>query len=964
VGTPLRTIGPVISIGRISAGDAAGYYLEKQAGCDLDYYTGEGESRGRWLGDGARALGLDGPLDEVGEHVLRALLSGFGPAGDSLVGPVLRADPRSRLDAAPLIRALESVRQQRGGADLLGEGTLVSKVEAAAVSLDDGRAATLPVEVVGQVAQLAGLDPVALYRGADGTDVYGEALRYAGAQVDVRRPGLDVTVSAPKSVSFLYGLGDPAVARAARSAHHVAVGEVISYLQRHAATAVRGHYRGAGSATRIATDGLIVAMFEHRTSRAGDPQLHTHLVIPNLVRGIDRRWSAMNTAAIYKHARTASSLYHAVLRGELTRQLGVDWTPIRRGIADIHGIPRPVIDRFSKRRTQVVDAMERRGTRGPKAAQAACLATRPPKKPEQPSTLRSRWQAEAAAAGVTAETLGRAFNAIAVPGEPNLGVLAGHLFGADGVTADQTTFTRQELARAVCEALPAGMPVRLADIDRLVTALIAHPDVVPILGDDAAERRYSTRELLETEQTALQLATEPPACPVGVTTMRRISAVLDRTDLSAEQKVMVHALVTSGRRVDVVAGPAGCGKTAALAIAHRAWAHANHPVRGATVSWLAAQQLEAATYIPTRSLAQTMRHADLHGLPAGVVLVLDEASLVNTRTLAKLLHHVHAADGKLVLVGDPYQLPEIGAGGLFAALAQSGDAIRLSGNQRQQAKWERAALQQLRGGDIIGALDAYLDNGRIHTAPDHDDLLAGIATAYAAAKDRGEDVLVLAGRRADVSRLNRTIREHLTETGRLGSHEVTVQLADGHRSYRTGDQVLVTVNDRTRGLLNGSRATVTAADTKTGSVQVQLENDRRITLDSDWLTTGNLAHGYAVTVHKAQGLTIDTALVYGVGPLTHEHAYVALSRGRVSNHIYVAADAIDAPECGPRAQPADQDDQALTAELLERISTSRRQRIANSYRLVDEPARGRFDDWTRRLVNENPVQDRAHGRSM
>jgi conjugative relaxase-like TrwC/TraI family protein len=782
VGTLLRTIGSVISIGRISAGDAAGYYLEKQAGCDLDYYTGEGEARGRWLGDGARLLGLDGPLDEAGEQALRALLSGCGVNGDRLVGQVLRADPRSRLDAEPLIRALSAVSTSRGGAALVGEPKLAEAVQAATSRIDEGRSATMDVGLVGQVAAAAALDAVAIYRGVDGTDVYGAALAHTGAKVDVRRPGLDVTISAPKSVSLLYGLGSPTVASAVRSAHDTAVGEVINYLQRHAATGARGHHGRGRVAPRIGTDGLIVAAFDHRTSRAADPQLHTHLVIPNLVRGADGRWSAMNTAAIYRYARTASSLYHAVLRGELTRQLGVGWTSMSRGVADVHGIPRPVIDRFSKRRSQVVEALHRRGTGGAKAAQAACLATRPAKKHEQPTALRQRWQDEAAAIGIDAGQLVEAvLGAAATPDVPAVDVLARHLFGPDGLTADHTTFTRQELARAVCEALPAGTPVRLADIDRLVLTLLAHPDVLPV-AVGGGERRYTTRELLETEQAALRLAVEPPPTRVGVTRMRRIGAVLERTELSAEQKAMVDALLTSGRRVDVVAGPAGSGKTAALAMANRAWAHAGHPVLGATVSWLAAEQLQAATGIPTSSLTTTMHRADRIGLPHGGVLVLDEASLVNTRTLARLLRHVHAANGKLVLVGDPHQLPEIGAGGLFATLAQSEDAIQLTGNQRQREPWERDALLHLRTGNVLDALDAYLHRGRVHDEPTHADLLTRIAADFQAARTRTEDVLVLAARRTDVHRLNTVIREHLIDTGSLGKAELVVRVGDGNRA--------------------------------------------------------------------------------------------------------------------------------------------------------------------------------------
>ena len=950
----------MISIGRLApGGGAADYYLDKQAGCDLDYYTGAGEANGRWLGDGARPLGLAGRLDAAGEQALRGLLAGCGGDGQPLVKPVVRADPRGLLLAERLVCAVETVAPGRGGADLLGEGKPATTWDAAAAAVEAGKPATLPADVVAQVAAAAGLDPVALYSSVDGTDTFTAALGYAGAKVDVRRAGLDVTISAPKSVSLLFGLADPAIAAAARTAHDTAVSEVVAYLQRHAATAARGHQGDGKRATRICTDGLIAAAFDHRTSRAGDPQLHTHLVIPNLVRGADGRWSAMDTAAIYRHARTASSLYHAVLRGELTKTLGVGWTPVQKGIAELDGVPRSMIERFSKRRGQIVDEQVSRGWFSAKAAQVACLVTRPAKTHEAPTTLRARWRAEAADLGLDVEFLRRLTGATTSPLEPPLALLAAMLLGPDGVTAERTTFTRQDLAQAICEALPAGMPVRLPDVDRLVTAVVTHPDVLPV-ATDSAERRYTTRELVATEQHTLALAGSTRGHPARVIPRQQVQRLVASSGLNAEQQTMVGALLASCRRVDVVTGPAGSGKTAALAEAARLWTLVGRPVHGATLAWRAAQHLEAATGIPTRSVAATMRQADEKGLPPKVVLVLDEASLVNTRTLARLLDHVHAVDGTLVLVGDPYQLPEIGAGGLFAALADRDTTIRLTENQRQHQPWECDALGHLRSGETARALDSYVDHGRVHTTPTSNELLDRIAADYTAATARGEHVVVLAARRVDVNHLNGRIRDHLIETGRLGPDELRLHTERGDRAYRVGDQVLVTVNDRDRGLLNGTRAVVTAVHPRRGTVQVHTEHGQRVVLDRDWLAGGHVEPGYATTVHKAQGLTVDTTLIYGTGPLTREHAYVALSRGRQANHIYLAVDSLDYDICGPHVDDARRDETALAADLLERISTSTSHQLASSHFMPTVAQRDNGFDYIRDLIH-NHDNDRGYG---
>jgi conjugative relaxase-like TrwC/TraI family protein len=938
----------VISIGRVGAADAATYYLDRQAGCELDYYTGAGEPRGRWLGGGAIAVGLSGQLTGSDEELLKALLAGCGPDGARLVAPVLRADPRRRLPAEPLLHAIDSI-----GHEPLDRG-LAKPVEAAARRLAAGESPSLDVEVVRRVSEAIGVDPAVLYRSADGTDRYAAAAAHAGEQVDIRRAGLDVTVSAPKSVSVLYALGDPQVAAAARAAHEVAVGEVIAYLQRHAATAARGHQGGGQRADRIATSGLIVAAFDHRSSRAGDPQLHTHLVIPNVVCGVDGRWSAMDTAAVYRYSRTASSLYQAVLRGELTRTLGVDWTPVSKGIAEIAGVPRLVIDAFSQRRRQIVAAMARHGSSGPKAAQAACLDTRPAKLRTGQVALRERWAGLATTIGFPARRvrglLGQRSPAAAV----DVDLLASELFGPDGLTADRTTFTRQELARAICDTVPAGTPLKLSDVDRLVTTLIASVEVIPVATRDGCERRYTTRELLLVEQAALAAATAEPARPVGVASWMVRDGRLAFADLSDEQMTMVAALTSSGRRVDVVAGPAGSGKTAALAEANNIWTVSGHQVLGACVSWLAAEQLEAATGIPTVSLAKLLHDADRHGLPPGAIVVLDEASLVNTRTSHRLQQHVIAVDGKLTLIGDPHQLPEIGAGGLFAALADRPETIRLSGNQRQHEPWERDALRRLRDGDPVTALDAYTAHDRVHTAPSRADLLATIARDYAQHTDNGEDTLVLAARRRDVTALNSAIRRELVTTGRLGNRELVVASPDGVAAYRAGDRILVTVNDRQRGLVNGARGFITEVHPRSGRLELALDSGATVTLDQATLANGALTYGYAATVHKAQGLTVDTTLVYGLGPITKEHGYVALSRGRISNHLYLAEDTESPIDCAPPHASSDRRTRALTGELIQRLRDSRRQELAS---------RQQPDDPWRTLQRHARDQDRGFGRS-
>ena len=199
---------------------------------------------------------------------------------------------------------------------------------------------------------------------------FGAPLRDAASRARVA--GFDLTFSAPKSVSVVFGLGRPEMQAAVRQAHDAAVAQALGYVDRSAA-AVR---RGAGGLAVEQANGFVAAAFRHRTSRAGDPQLHTHVLIANLGRGPDGRWSALDGRRLYTHARTASFLYQAVLRGELSRSLHVQWTPVRDGIAEIDGVPREVLRAFSRRRADIEAALKQRGLSGGRAAEAAALATR------------------------------------------------------------------------------------------------------------------------------------------------------------------------------------------------------------------------------------------------------------------------------------------------------------------------------------------------------------------------------------------------------------------------------------------------------------------------------------------------------------------------------------------------------------------------------------------------------------
>lgn len=359
----------MISIGRLgNATAAADYYLERQAGCPLDYYTGAGERRGTWIGRGAAELGLTGELTGKGDDTFRGLLAGRGPDGRVLAGPVLRVDPRGRLDARPLIAAVRA--SEEGFLRSADPGSWhVFDILARQVDRSALASVTVRADIALAIGVTAGVDARAVYE-AVGLSV-DDALTHLDERIAVRRPGYDVVFSAPKSVSVVFGLAQAEVSQQVRVAHAIAVQQAMDYLELFVARGARGHQGGGQLAARVSSDGLVAVAFEHRSSRADDPQLHTHVVIANLLRGPDGQWTAIDSAALYRHQLTAGYVHQAVLRGELTRRLGGQWTPVHRGLAEIVGIPKALCRAFSQRRQAIEARLAEQGKAGMTAARQA-----------------------------------------------------------------------------------------------------------------------------------------------------------------------------------------------------------------------------------------------------------------------------------------------------------------------------------------------------------------------------------------------------------------------------------------------------------------------------------------------------------------------------------------------------------------------------------------------------------------
>ena len=359
-----------------------------------------------------------------------------------------------------------------------------------------------------------------------------------------------------------------------------------------------------------------------------------------------------------------------------------------------------------------------------------------------------------------------------------------------------------------------------------------------------------------------------------------------RPSLSDEQQAMVRHLTSSGNAVDVVVGRAGSGKTFALDAIRDAYETAGHRVIGTALSARAAKELQSGSGIPSQTIAslQSALSTGRARLDDKTAVVIDEAAMVGTRHLAALLADANRAGAKVIAVGDHRQLPEIEAGGLFRALADRLDTVTLVANLRQTDPVERAALVDLRHGRVDQALGRLARHGKITLADNGEALRDQLVADWAGHRDDGKHVVMAALRRADIADLNARAHTQLRNAGRLGPAVLTVDDVNFH----VGDVVLAHRNRYDLGILNGETAKVTGASAR--HLHLKVDGQRpKLAVPLEYIADGHLTHGYATTVHKAQGITCDIALLLGGDGLFQELGYTGLSRGRDRNQLYVVA---------------------------------------------------------------------------
>jgi conjugative relaxase-like TrwC/TraI family protein len=882
----------------LKAGQEA-YWLDQIARNREAYFSGRGESPGRFVGRAAAAAGLEGVASP---EQVRAMFQGLDPTtGDQRCAPLWRADPRSKLAAAPLLEALKAYAGEQGIEDLEAlarSKALKGDVRSVQAACRAGGSRRVKVETVERVCRkVLRIDPHELY--GEGFD---KAWQHKGKRVNERVQSFDHCFSSPKSVSLLAGGGGEQLRRQVAEARAEALEVGIGYLERHGIGVRRDHN---GTDRHQVTCGLVAVAFEHRQSRAGDPQFHTHVLVQNAAQGPDGRWTALDSDRLYAHLMAADHLYLAAERAALTERLGVQWGPVdeRSGAAEIVGLnDRALIERFSKRSEQLHEWLAEQGLSGIKASSAAALATRAPKEHgESEQSIYHRWRQELAEQGVGERQLAEVCRG--ERGRPatraELDAALTALAGPYGLTAEASTFTRAEVVDAFAKRLPLAHSASeaLSQVEAAADRFLEERAVRVARDRRLGVERYSTPELLALERQVVDGATARAGERCAVVRPELVRQVLDRHATAGEdQAAMVQDLCRGGDGVAVVVGRAGSGKTWTLGVAREAFELAGYQVLGCAPTGIATVGLADEGFTDARTVDRLL--LDLGKgrveLDDRSVLVVDEAAMVATRKLAPLLNHAHQAGAKVVLVGDDRQFAPIAAGGGFRALRLRLGASELTVNRRQVEAWEQRAIDDVRAGNLEQAIAAYAEHDRIQAFEAKDDRDRALVSDWWQAHQAGERPVIYAHRRAQVDQLNSVCQRLRADAGQLGHERLVV----GDRSFAVGDVVVLGANAKDRlGVVNGTTAVLQELDVQGRAMTVRTleeEPPRTVRLPG-WYLDAAVRPGqsrrvdlaYARTDMRSQGRTEQRALLALDGAEDMQGGYVQLTRSKQRTDLYL-----------------------------------------------------------------------------
>jgi len=716
---------------------------------------------------------------------------------------------------------------------------------------------------------------------------------------ETHQPGWDLTFSAPKSVSIVWAAADQTLREKISDAQLVAVKRAISFLENHAAFTRREH---AGQ-RREQVDGLVVATFEHETSRDLDPQLHTHSLVANIAPLSDGGWGTIISRDLYLWQKAAGATYRAELAYQLNR-LGLAVESDGASFC-LSCVPDYISQHFSKRANAIAESL----TQVSAASSASCIGdrvklfTRRTKELVERSVLLERWQSELNGLGVTTDFIDsqRCHRLVGMRVSEQLCIED----VCSALTERVAVFRVQDLYQLIAEKLQSSC-LPTMEIQNFAASVLADEELIPIGIDERHSQLFTTRQMLRVEQELVALATELFARNELKLTETIVQAAINLLEkgcgyaLSQEQRAALMDVCCNGD-LGILQGSAGAGKSSAMAALRHAYQSSGYAVIGATIAKRAADNLQEESGIPSFTIAKLLTDYERkrNHFSTADVLVIDEAGQIGTRELHKLLHLAVENNVKVILVGEDKQLDSIEHGGCLRYLSRRLNCSRIETIKRQRESWAREAVMQLRDGESEAALEAFRRRGLLNFCSDAHETKNSMVQAWNQFRLANPDKsnLLLAQKWADVNLLSDQVRKILQAEGSVDLNDVEVDcIVSEHRcryKFAAGDRIKFCKNDYRLQVSNGTFGTIKHVKANDGRIDfgVDLDDGRYITFnDFDYKNEDGrlpIALGYALTVYASQGTTIDgDVFVYWTNGMDRANSYVAGSRHKDNCHWF------------------------------------------------------------------------------
>jgi conjugative relaxase-like TrwC/TraI family protein len=714
-----------------------------------------------------------------------------------------------------------------------------------------------------------------------------------------RRVGFDITFSPDKSFGLLWARLDEENRRKLEETLHRSVEDTLSYVQSNVLdTCVRrGH---AGSITESPKD-LTFALFQHGASREQDPQPHVHAILMNFAQRQNGSYGAINEKALFQKQSEIRRVFNLTLAARLQGDLGIETEAHKDGVR-IKGISRDLCDVYSKRTHQIHEALDALGMTPQQAGKFAVLQTRVRKEASSDRDLLSQWQKEFDSQGFTEDKvsslLGKSM--MRAPSEEQEKAQIDACLAALG---ESTRNLNETQLRALVAEKFAGL-VTLEGLEEKVTRLKQDERLVT-LELLRGGKAYTTEEALSLEKKAIRIGVELGERSGHEVNTTSLKAILDRycqKGMSEEQRTATEHILKSSD-FSLLVGAAGTGKSYSLMAAREVLEASGYTVRGLAPTGKAAQNLEDASGIPSKTVDKFLHDAakEKDAFRPTDVVIVDEAAMLGNDKTRRLLEEIASSGAKIILVGDDKQLAPIERGRPFTSLKETVGAFEISTVRRQKHDWQRDAAGKIREGKVRDALLDYHERGLVH----HGSSWANVRDVLVEdwIKDRKEKPfdtqLVLASTREKAEGLNRAIRERLIAEEFLSTKreaKVNTLQNDGSfliKSFTENERIYFTKNDEKLGVKNGSLGTVEKISrVKRGVFEfgVKLDEGSSVFFRTD--KYASLSHGYATTVHKSQGDTVDRSYILPERMMDRQAAYVAFTRHREEARVYASTELV------------------------------------------------------------------------